>query len=438
MHDTVHHTGFNPYAVDPDKNVAYGFEPIGGRQALVSVELSGNGQHSTLVSNPRVDVDGLITIGRNRRVVGASFETESRDNVYFDPAIKATTSALSRALGGKTAWATDSSSDETKLLIWSGSDVDPGQYYLFDKTAKKLAPISPDRPQLSGMKLSPVRSISYAASDGTMIPAYLTLPVGSNGKNLPAIVLPHGGPEARDYYGFDWLSQYYAARGFAVIQPNFRGSAGYGADWLMINGWRSWRTSVGDVVDAGRYLVAQGIADPAKLTIMGWSYGGYAALQANVLSPGLFKAVVAVAPVTDMAALVAVRREFGDYYLTKDYIGTGPHVQQGSPAQNAAAFQAPVLMFHGTMDSNVRIEQSKLMDKKLHDAGKRSELVIFEGLIISSMIRLPGRRCCSGRPTSFSPPENSQRSAGGSGGLKSRCRHTAFFGSSVLGGAKGT
>lgn len=379
-YDGWNKTGFNPYYIDPKKNAAYGFEMVDGRRALVQVELGGATQHTTLVSNPRVDVDSILTVGRDRRVVGASFETETRERVYFDPAIKSMSNALSRALGGKSTWIGDVSQDETKMLVWAGSDTDPGQYYLFDNTAKKLSPIAPDRPQLTGVALSPMKTISYPAGDGTMIPAYLTLPVGGARKNLPAIVMPHGGPEARDYYGFDWLVQYFAARGFAVIQPNFRGSAGYGQDWLMKNGFKSWRTSIGDVVDAGKYLVSQGIADPAKLTIFGWSYGGYAALQANVLSPGTFKAAVAVAPVTDLAGLIAANRFSSGYYLTKDYIGTGPHLQEGSPAQNAAAINVPVLMFHGTMDANVRVNQSQLMNDRLKAAGKRSELVIFDGL----------------------------------------------------------
>lgn len=379
--DSINHTGFDPYYVDPKTNVAYGMESIDGRQALVSVELAGALNRTVLVTDPKVDVDSIITVGRNRRVVGASFEGDQRRFVYFDPSIKSMSNALSKALGGKNANIIDASEDETRLLLWAGNDTDPGQVYLFDKTAKKLTPVVPQRPQLGGVTLATVKSISYPAADGTMIPAYLTLPAGSSGKGLPTIVMPHGGPEARDYYGFDWLSQYFAARGFAVIQPNFRGSAGYGANWLMKNGFKSWRTSVGDVVDAGKWMTAQGIADPAKLTIFGWSYGGYAALQANVLSPGTFKAVVAVAPVTDLQGLIAsTSRWSSSYYLNKEYIGSGPQLREGSPAQNVSGFTAPVLMFTGTMDANVPASQSRLMDEKLKDAGKRSELVIFEGL----------------------------------------------------------
>jgi dipeptidyl aminopeptidase/acylaminoacyl peptidase len=378
--DSEAHTGFEPWYVDSAKNVAVGFETVDGRRVISAVALDDGQAHQTLVSDPRVDVDEIITIGRNRRAIGGSYEGDGRTYVYFDPAIKSLSSALSKALGGKHAYVTDANADETKLVLWAGSDTDPGQYYLFDKTAKKLSPILPVKPQLAGVKLATVRSISYPAADGTSIPALLTLPPGGAAKGLPAIVMPHGGPEARDYWGFDWLSQYFVARGFAVIQPNFRGSAGYGEAWRVKNGFRSWRTSVGDVVDAGKWMVAQGYADPAKLTVMGWSYGGYAALQANVLAPNLFKATVAVAPVADMEGLIAHSRSYTNYYLTKDFIGMGPHLREGSPSQHAGEFKAPVLMFTGTQDANVPYNQSQLMDSRLKAAGKRSELVMFDGL----------------------------------------------------------
>ena len=219
--------------------------------------------------------------------------------------------------------------------------------------------------------------ISYRAADGTMIPGYLTLPPGSSGRGLPAIVMPHGGPGARDEWGFDWLAQYFAHRGYAVLQPNFRGSAGYGDAWFQQNGFRSWRTAIGDVNDAGRWLVSEGIADASKLGIVGWSYGGYAALQANVLDPALFRAAIAIAPVTD---LEVARSENGAGRTTRDFFGTGPHIREGSPAQNAAAIRAPVLMFHGTVDRNVGVHQARLMRDRLRSAGKAVELVEFEGL----------------------------------------------------------
>jgi dipeptidyl aminopeptidase/acylaminoacyl peptidase len=236
------------------------------------------------------------------------------------------------------------------------------------------------RPELDGVKLAQVKPIQYRAADGTMIPGYLTLPPGSDGKGIPAIVMPHGGPAARDEWGFDWLAQFYAHRGYAVLQPNFRGSSGYGSEWFQKNGFQSWRTAIGDVADAGRWLVEQKIADPAKLAVVGWSYGGYAALQSAATSPDLFKAVVAIAPVTDLQQLRTDGMAYMGGSVAKDYIGAGPHLREGSPAQNASAIKAPVLMFHGTLDSNVLIRQSKLMKDKLDGAGRKAELITYPGL----------------------------------------------------------
>lgn len=380
-YDDDAHTGFAPVAVDRDLNAAYGFEWINGRQAVVRVGLDGTMKREVLVARDDVDVDRLIRVGRDRRVVGASFATEKRQTVFFDPALKVLAAALSKALAGQpTIRFVDASRDGARLLLWAGSDVDPGRYYLFDRTTKKLAEIMPDRPELAPFKLSPVQPVTYRAADGASVPAYLTLPAGSDGKNLPAIVLPHGGPSARDEWGFDWLAQFFAHQGYAVLQPNYRGSSGYGEAWFQQNGFQSWKSVIGDVNDAGRWLLSQGIAAPGKLAIVGWSYGGYAALQSSVLDPDLFKAIVAVAPVTDLDALREESRAFTHFKITDAFIGHGPHVKEGSPAQNAERIKAPVLMFHGDDDSNVRIGESRLMLSRLKAAGRRAELVEFPGL----------------------------------------------------------
>ncbi len=390
--DMTNETGFNPYVVDPAKDIVYGFNKIGGRKALVSISLADQAlKQEVVVSRPDVDVDGLIQIGKRRRVVGASYATERRASVYFDPELKRLAASLGKALPNQPLIEfVDASIDESKLLLWAGGDTSPGTYYLFDKAAKKLQPVMPSRPELAGVKLATVQPVSYPAGDGTSIPGYLTLPPGSTGKNLPTIVMPHGGPSARDEWGFDWLAQYYANRGFAVLQPNYRGSSGYGDSWYQQNGFKSWRTAIGDVNDAGHWLAKTGVADPKKLFIVGWSYGGYAALQSAVMEPGLFRAVVAVAPVTDLELTKAAYRNFTNRRITEDFIGSGPHIKEGSPAQNAAKISVPVLMFHGVLDRNVRIAQSRLMAKQLRSAGKQVELVEYPKLehsLVDSAVR---------------------------------------------------
>ncbi len=373
--------GFRPLAVDHDLNVAYGVKKTEGRLAMYTVALDG-GLHEELVySRPDVDIAGLIRIGRRQRVVGVSYVTDVRHAVYLSADVKQLLGSLSKALQGSPLRIADTSTDEERMLIFSGSDSDPGVYYIFDRNAERLETFLVVRDQLEGVKLAKQKPIFYPAADGVMIPAYLTLPPGrEDARGLPAIVLPHGGPSARDEWGFDWLSQFYANRGYAVLQPNFRGSTGYGDAWFQQNGFHSWRIAIGDILAAGHWLVRQGIADPSKLGIVGWSYGGYAALQSAVVEPSTFKAVVAIAPVTDLAALKDQYRHFTNFELASAFIGSGPHIREGSPIDNVDRIKAPVLMFHGTLDFNVNYLQSQRMAERLKAAGDRCELVTFENL----------------------------------------------------------
>lgn len=378
-YQVVERRGFMPAAVDPDLNIAYGYKKLDGRMAVYSVALEDGLKEQLRYANPDVDVMDLVYLGRSHRVVGASYVTEYRHNVYFAPDVQQVVEMLTKALHAPPN-IVGASHDETRLLALTSSDTDPGVYYVFDRKSAHLQTFLVVRSQLEGVKLATQRPITYAAADGTAIPGYLTLPPGVDSlKGLPAIVMPHGGPTARDEWGFDWLAQFFANRGFAVLQPNFRGSYGYGDAWFKDNGFKSWRIAIGDVLDGGRYLVKEG-ADPARLGIVGWSYGGYAALQSAVVDPGVFKAVVAVAPVTDLAALKEQARYWSNFELVNTVIGDGPHVNEGSPAQHADRFKVPVLMFHGAMDSNVSIEQSRLMESRLKSAGGQVTLVTWEDL----------------------------------------------------------
>jgi dipeptidyl aminopeptidase/acylaminoacyl peptidase len=370
-----------PLAVDPTLDAAYVLKQLNGRLALYRIKLDGSMVTELVYANDRVDVDDVVRSSHGSRVIGVTYVEDRRRIVYFDPQYAALARGLERAVPnlplinfGR------ASADGNRIIVHAGSDSDPGRYYMFDRTAHTLNEIMIDRPELEGTTLATVRAVSYPAADGVSIPAYLTLPPGRDGRNLPAIILPHGGPTARDEWGFDWLAQFLAHQGYAVLQPNYRGSAGYGDQWLQQNGFRSWRTSIGDINAGARWLAAQGIADSHRMAILGWSYGGYAALQSGVTEPGLFRAIVAIAPVTD---LQQAKDDFRDYTSARNvaaFIGTGPHIAEGSPLRNVSAITAPVLLFHGDRDLNVNVIHSRRMDQALRGAGKRSELVLFPGL----------------------------------------------------------
>jgi dipeptidyl aminopeptidase/acylaminoacyl peptidase len=372
---------FSPLAIDAATDSLYVLKKKNGRYALYTIRLDGSKAETLVAENPRVDIDDVVRFGEGQKVIGYTYVEEKRETVYFDPEFRELANSLSKALP-KTPLIefADASRDGRKLLIFAGSDTDPGRYYLFDRDKKALAPLMIARPELEGRTLASVKPVTVTASDGTPIPAYLTLPPGKDPKGLPAVVLPHGGPESRDVWGFDWLPQFLAARGYAVIQPEFRGSGGFGDIWLSQNGFQGWRTSIGDISASAKWLGAQGIADPNRIAILGWSYGGYAALQSAATEPSLYKAVIAIAPVTDLSLLKDQAESYTYADLVRREIGSGPHVQQGSPVRNAAAITAPVLLVHGKMDANVFYSQSQKMDSALRGAGKQSELLSFEGL----------------------------------------------------------
>lgn len=380
-YNVIERSGFLPLAIDRDLNAVYGLERLDGRDALYRISLDESLGRELVFAHPEVDIGGLVRLGRQRRVIGVTYSEDDSMVEYFDPELLALHEALVNALPGNPAIVfLDASDDGSRLLVRASSDTEPGRYYVFDRSAGALNEILLARPQLEGVPLASVRAVRYPAADGTMIPGYLTLPPGCSETGLPAIVMPHGGPDSRDIRRFDWLAQFYAHQGYAVLQPNFRGSDGYGSDWLVENGFRNWEIAIGDVNDGGRWLVSEGIANADQLAAVGWSYGGYAALQSGVLEPGLFKAIVAIAPVTDLPALREDAMAFVSGRNVAERLGSGPHILAGSPARHADRITAPVLLFHGDQDINVDIGQSRRMHDRLGDAGNSSELIVYEGL----------------------------------------------------------
>ncbi len=380
-YDSRDDSGLFPLAVEADSNSVFVLKNLDGRDALYRMSLDGTATTTLVAKNPSVDIDGVTRFGRGQRVIGYTYAEDRRRTVYFDPEFKKLSDSLSRALPQMPLLDfVGASADGSQLLVFAGSDTAPGTYYLLDRKSRQMSPIAAVRPPLDKKVLSPVKAVRYAARDGVTIPAYLTIPAGSSGKNLPAVVLPHGGPSARDEWGFDWLAQFLAARGYVVIQPNYRGSAGYGDDFQNINGFRNWKTSIADVGDAARYLVKEGIAEQGRVAIVGWSYGGYAALQTAAVEPDLFKSVVAIAPVTDLSLLKRQADGFTNSELVKAFVGSGDNVRLGSPLRNAAAIKAPVLLVHGDLDANVGIAHSIKMQQALASGGKSVTLLRYKGL----------------------------------------------------------
>jgi dipeptidyl aminopeptidase/acylaminoacyl peptidase len=220
-----------------------------------------------------------------------------------------------------------------------------------------------------------VRDLTYKARDGYEVPAYLTLPPSATAEQLPMVVLPHGGPESHDARSFDFAAQFLASRGYAVLQPQFRGSTGFGAAHRKA-GYRQWgKLMQDDVTDGVRAMIDQGIADPKSVCIAGFSYGGYAALAGAAFTPELYACAISVNGVSDLLGMLGhERRLTGDESDTlaywKEHIGTigSPDIAAKSPARAAGNVRAPVLLMHGKDDSVVPIDQSQRMIKALGGA----------------------------------------------------------------------
>ena len=372
---------FEPLEVDADLDSLYALKKKSGRMALYRIKLDGSLAETFIAEAPNVDISGVIRIGEGQRVVAYYYEGEKPQTIYFDPEYQVLNGSLKKVLkNAPIVNFIDTTADVRNLLLYVGSDNDPGRYYVFDKSAKSLTPAMIQRPELEGRKLAVVKPIVITAADGAKVPAYLTLPPGKDPHNLPTIVLPHGGPSARDSWDFDWLSQFLAARGYAVIQPQYRGSAGFGDEWKNKNAFHNWRTAMSDIADSARWLGAQGIANPDRIAIVGWSYGGYAALMSAETYPGLYKSAVAIAPVTDLELLKKDWDFYGRSEYIENYIGSGPNVRQGSPINHVDKIRVPVLLAHGDLDTNVKFHQSQKMYEALKAAGKDVEFMSFPGL----------------------------------------------------------
>lgn len=381
QYDFRNEKGVYPLAIEADSNSLFVLQKLNGRNALYRTTLDGSGATTLVSKNDAVDINGVRRLGRGLKVIGYSYTEDRTRVVYFDREFDGLAKSLGRSLpNAPLINFTGASADGNSLLVFAGSDTNSGTYYFLDRKTREMSDLADAYPALKGRVLSPVKAVQYQSRDGATIPAYITTPVGSSGKNMPAVVLPHGGPSARDAWRFDWLAQFLAARGYIVIQPNYRGSSGYGDEFQNENALRNWRTAMSDIADSARYLVSSGIAAKDRVAIVGWSYGGYAALQSAEMEPDLFKSVVAIAPATDLGLLKRDAEGFTNSEIVKDMVGSGEHIAAGSPARNAAAMRAPVLLVHGDLDVNVGIEHSRKMASALTSAGKQVEFLSYKGL----------------------------------------------------------
>jgi dipeptidyl aminopeptidase/acylaminoacyl peptidase len=359
-----------------------------GRAHQAAWALPLDGSPARLIAeDPDADITSVYMDRHTGAIVGV-FVSGSVTNVHWlDPLAQRRQEVLQRSFPGREVTIYGSTVDGTKTLARVETPSNPPVYYLVDFATHRADIAAEEYPALAGVGLGDVKEISYKARDGTAIPAYLTTPAAMPTAPMPLVVLPHGGPQARDYLRFDWLTQFLASRGYAVLQPQFRGSTGFG-DAFREAGYRQWGGLMqDDVTDGVRAMVEQGIADPHRICIVGASYGGYAALAGAAFTPDLYSCAVSISGVTDLPALM---RESVPIYggalstslsVWKARIGApnDSNLAAKSPINAVKSIKVPVLIIYGTGDGVVPNEQSARMVYALQSAGKSVTVSILQG-----------------------------------------------------------
>lgn len=368
---------FNPIAIsgeDPNKAYAYAADE-GNRKALWLIDLADKEDPTLVFSHPLVDTGNPI-LAQDGRLLGVRYDTEHPMIYYTDDRTRSVNLAAQQLAPGQFSSIAGSTRDEKAFVISSYSDISPPTYRVLDVEHHQAVLLSDPYPGRDNSTLAAMRSMTYPARDGTMIPAYLSTPVGGPSANLPLVILPHGGPIARDTWSYFFLREFLVSRGYAVLQMNFRGSGGYGDDWFFAAHQDWGGLSYDDVVDGARWAIQHNIADPKRMAIVGWSFGGYIALLGAQRNADLFRCAVDIAGVSDLNLLEDEGYHFINSSVIKTQIGTDKEkLKLNSPRLHADEFKVPLLMVHGDMDAQVPFEQSEDMDHALTRAGKPHQLI---------------------------------------------------------------
>ena len=359
-----------------------------GKRILESLPLKAGEKPAVLFSDAGYDLENALRDEWTGRIIGASFIDDKEVFRYFDPALAHIQKRLEAALPGQTVQISTWDQGRTIFLVTAQDPHNPPGIYLFTPAKGTLEYLMSAYPGLQATDLGDMKPYSYKARDGLDIHAYLTLPPGRDPKMLPTVVFPHGGPDDRDSIRFDWWAQFMASRGYAVLQPNFRGSTGYGEAFRNA-GYGQWgRKMQDDVSDGVKKLVADGIADPKRICIVGASYGGYSALAGATFSPDLYACAVSYAGIADVSEIIgqaaggtgerspAVR--FWEARLGNRYEDEKA-LRDASPALHADQVRAPILLLHNDADITVPYTQSVREQTALQAVGRHVELVILKG-----------------------------------------------------------
>jgi dipeptidyl aminopeptidase/acylaminoacyl peptidase len=375
-----------PVAFDGDGSMIVASNVDRDTFALFRWDAKANARGDMLAGYARADIDGGTVFDRSRnRIVGVYYDAELPGAVWFDEDVAKIAAAVDKALPGHVNLLQRGVAE--RYLVTSVSDVDPGSYYLLDLKSRSLESLGVARPDLRDLPMPHRKPIRYKARDGLEIPAFLTLPIGRDAKNLPLIMLVHGGPNVRGTH-WQWNPEaaYLAALGYAVLEPDYRGSTGWGMK-LFHAGWKQWGRSMQDDLNDGMDdLVRQGIVDARRACIMGASYGGYAVMEGLARDPDRWRCGVNYVGVTDILMMNDVTwsdfadsdyLKYGFQELVGDPDKDAAMLKAASPLLHASSIKAPVLMTYGGLDTRVPVVHGERMRDALEKQGTTVDWTVY-------------------------------------------------------------
>lgn len=348
---------------------------------LIALDLATR-QETVIAEDEQYDVGGIVTHPTSRVIQAVSFYKDKVQWQILDQNIAPDFEILSQVRDGEFGVSSRTLADDTWLVAYSTDD-GPVYYYSYNRVSKSSTLLFSNQPQLEELQLASMQPISYEARDGLTIHGYLTTPVGIEAKNLPTVLLVHGGPWARDTWGYDPSVQWLANRGYGVLQVNFRGSTGYGKAFVNAAN-RQWAATMhDDLIDAVNWLVAQGIADPEKIAIMGGSYGGYATLVGLTFTPDVFAAGVDIVGPSNLVTLMQsippywapmkamFAHRLGDLETEEEFL------KERSPLFYVDRIQKPLLIGQGANDPRVKQAESEQIVEAMQKAGKPVQYALY-------------------------------------------------------------
>jgi dipeptidyl aminopeptidase/acylaminoacyl peptidase len=345
-----------------------------------------SGATSKVESDPekRVDISNALVSEIDHRIIFTEYQDDAIRHYFKDSAFEKDFHWLQAKLPGLEIGFGARSNDENIWIVTASSDTEPGVVYVWNRSAKTLVQQYRVRDEISREALAQRKPYHYKSSDGLDIPAYLTLPKGLPAKNLPLVVFPHGGPWARDVYGYDTNAQFLANRGYAVLQPNFRASTGYGKKFLNAGNGEWGRKMQDDITWGVKALVASGVVDPKRVGISGGSYGGYATLAGVAFTPTVYAAAVAYVAPSNLITLLDAIPPYWEAGRKQMYTRMGdPTTEQGkalliaeSPLSQAKSIVTPLLVVQGKNDPRVNVRESDQIVAAVRDNGKPVKYIV--------------------------------------------------------------